>query len=348
MKLKLQRNVILAVLSLAVLIQLTIISYNYYTGYIVIPNIGNFFIRLLFSTIFTFIFGLFIIFLDIQILNNLDKVFPLPNKLIPRIPSELILTVVAGIIVGTIVTLVVGIIAPYEEGLKWNIINNSLITIVINIIIMVSIEALLWFKRSQASLVKTERLERENMLTKFETLKSQLNPHFLFNSLNVLSSLIKKDSEKAQEFVDEFSSVYRYTLDVIDKPVVSLSEEIEFAKSFLYLQKIRFDDSIIIELNIDASKLSYLVPPLAVQTLLENSFKHNRVSADFPLKIKIFIEDYVLVITNNMQAKNSRKDSKGVGQQNLKKRYELLGDKLPQFTLTGDEYIAKIPLLKPE
>ena len=183
---------------------------------------------------------------------------------------------------------------------------------------------------------------------RFETLKSQLNPHFLFNSLNVLSSLIKKDSDKAQNFVDEFSSVYRYTLEVIEKPVVELREELDFAKSYLFLQKIRFDNAVDMQINVNASKLNYLVPPLAVQTLLENTFKHNRASADNPLNIRIYDEDNFLFFVNNLQPKIKVSDSKGVGLSNLKKRYELLGEQLPQFSVTEKEYVGKISLIKPE
>ncbi|MDZ7764488.1 MAG: histidine kinase [Melioribacteraceae bacterium] len=140
-------------------------------------------------------------------------------------------------------------------------------------------------------------LEKENAEIRFETLKGQLNPHFLFNSLNVLSSLIGKDAEKAREFVDEFSMVYRYTLDVIDNQVVELSEEMSFVKAFLYLQKIRFDDAMMYDVNIDAEKLNRLVPPLALQTLLENCFKHNRASEDSPLRIKIYDDkNYIVVV----------------------------------------------------
>jgi LytS/YehU family sensor histidine kinase len=166
--------------------------------------------------------------------------------------------------------------------------------------------------------------------------------------LNVLSTLIKHDAEKAQVFVDEFSSVYRYTLDVIEKPVVELREEIKFAKSFLYLQKIRFNNAVDMEINVDASKLNHLVPPLAIQTLFENAFKHNKASVDNPLKINIYNEDDVLIVINNLQPKIKGDDLKGVGLNNLRKRYELLGEKLPQFSVTEKEYIAKIPLINPE
>jgi LytS/YehU family sensor histidine kinase len=345
---KLNKNIILTILTLAGFIQLIIISYNYLTGYIIIPGIGNFFTRLLIGTSFSFVFALLLVFLDIQIINKLDKIFKLPEKLLPRIPSELILTVITGALIGTTVTVIADAIMPYQDGLIKNIIANSIITSVINIIMISVIEAISWFKRSQKTLLIAEKLEKENSQIRFETLKNQLNPHFLFNSLNVLSSLIKKDSDKAQNFVDEFSSVYRYALEVIEKPVVELSEELDFAKSYLFLQKIRFDNAVNMQINVNASKLNYLVPPLAVQTLLENAFKHNKASAEQPLTIKIYNEDNVLIIINNLQPKINGSDSKGVGLSNLKKRYELLGEQLPQFSVTEKEYVAKIPLIKSE
>jgi len=345
---KLNKNTILAILLLALFVQLIIITYNYGTGFIKVPDFGNYLTRLAIGTSFSFVFALILVFFDLQIINRLDIFFPLPQKLIARIPTELFLSVLAGVIIGSLVTIITGTLMPYEDGINKNVINNSLITSVINFIIITIIEAIVWFKRSQQSLVKAEKLERENSQIRFETLKSQLNPHFLFNSLNVLSSLIKHDADKAQNFVDEFSSVYRYTLDVIEKPVVELREEIDFAKSFLFLQKIRFDNAVDMEINVDASKLNYLVPPLAVQTLLENAFKHNRATTDSPLKIKIHNENDSLVVINNLQPKIKGVDSKGVGLSNLKKRYELLGEKLPQFSVTEKEYIANIPLIKPE
>ncbi len=345
---KLNKNTVLAILFLAFFVQLIIITYNYATGFIQVSGVVNFLTRLAIGTSFSFVFALILVFLDLQIINRLDKIFPLPQKLIARIPAEFILTIFVGVIIGSLITLIAGTLMPYEEGLLKNVINNSLITAVINIIMISVIEAISWFKRSQESLVKTEKLERENSQIRFETLKSQLNPHFLFNSLNVLSSLIKKDSDKAQNFVNEFSSVYRYTLDVIEKPVVVLKEELDFAKSFLFLQKIRFDNAVDMQINVDASKLNYLVPPLAVQTLLENAFKHNKATTDSPLKIEIHNENDSLVVINNLQPKMKGADSKGVGLNNLKKRYELLGEKLPQFSVTEKEYIANIPLIKPE
>lgn len=344
---KLNKKSIYSVFIMAAFVQLVIITYNQLTGYIHISSIFNFVIRLLIGTFFSSIYGLVLLYLDLAITRFLDKSARLPEKLLLRIPVELSLSTLTGILVGSTGTILVGTILPYDDGLLKNVINNSLITSVINLILIVIIEAINWFKRSQASLVKSEKLERENSIIKFETLKDQLNPHFLFNSLNVLSSLVKRDSDKAQKFIDEFSSVYRYTLDVIDRPVVDLGEELEFAKSFLYLQKIRFESAVITEISVDVKKLDYLVPPLAVQTVLENAFKHNKASVESPLCIRIYNENDCLIIVNNLQIKKTSA-SKGIGFSNLIKRYELLSKTLPSFLVTENEYIAKLPLIYPD
>jgi len=281
-------------------------------------------------------------------INYLDKVLPIPQKLLTRIPFELLLATIAGIIVGTSATLFSELLFHYYDSLFKHIVNNSLMSIIINYIVMLMIESFAWYRRGQESKSKSEELEKENTLIRFETLKSQLNPHFLFNSLNVLSSLIKSEPEKAQNFVDEFSSVYRYTLDVIEKPVVEFKEELEYARSFLFLQKIRFGEALIVEINVDASKLHLLVPPLALQTLLENAFKHNRVSSNSPLQIKIYDKENLIVVQNNLQLKLNSVESKGIGLSNLQKRYELLGEVKPRFSINEDKYIAEIPLLSEE
>jgi sensor histidine kinase YesM len=345
---KFNKYLFIAIISFAVLLQLIIISYSQITGYIQIPNVLNFFIRLLIGSTISSIFGLVIVYLNLISINLLDKVFPIPKKLLVRIPLELLLAAIAGIIVGTSATLFSELLFGYDDGLLRHIINNSLMSIIINFIVILIIESFSWFMRGQESKLKSEELEKENTLIRFETLKSQLNPHFLFNSLNVLSSLIKSEPQKAQNFVDEFSSVYRYTLDVIENPVVEFKDELEYARSFLYLQKIRFEEALIVEINVDASKLNLLVPPLALQTLLENAFKHNKVSTSSPLQIKIYDKNDHIIVENNLQLKLNSVESKGIGLSNLLKRYELLGNSKPRFSLTEDKYIAEIPLISEE
>lgn len=348
MKMKLNGTTIFVITLAALFIQLLIITYNHYTGLIYVSGVFNFIIRLAAGTIFSALFGVILVFIDLAFINPLDKKMPLPEKLFVRVPAEVVVSLASGAVVGIILTVSSHIIFTYEDGLQVNLIKNGLIVAVVNLIITAILEAVIWYKRNQQSKVIAEQLEKENTKIRFETLKGQLNPHFLFNSLNVLSSLIGKDAEKAQQFVDEFSMVYRYTLDVIDKQVVELSEEIEFAKAFLYLQKIRFGEAVNYDINIDAEKLSRFVPPLALQTVLENCFKHNRASVNSQLKISIYDEDNFIIIVNNLQKKNGRGDSKGIGLNNLKKRYALLGKFELEFSVTENEYIAKIPLIESE
>ena len=345
---KFNKYLFIAIISFAVLLQLIIISYSQITGYIQIPNVLNFFIRLLIGSTISSIFGLVIVYLNLISINFLDRELPIPKKLLARIPLELLLAAIAGIIIGISATLFSELLFGYDDGLLRHIISNSLMSIIINFIVILIIESFAWFMRGQESKFKSEELEKENTLIRFETLKSQLNPHFLFNSLNVLSSLIKSEPQKAQNFVDEFSSVYRYTLDVIENPVVEFKEELEYARSFLYLQKIRFGEALIVEIKVDTSKLNLLVPPLALQTILENAFKHNKVSISSPLKIKIYDKDNHIVVENNLQLKLNSVESKGIGLSNLLKRYELLGDSKPRFSITENKYIAEIPLIKEE
>lgn len=345
MKMKINKITIVTLILISLFVQIIIISYNFFTGYINISDFRNFLIRLSIGTSFSFIFSLLLIYLDLKFITILDKKLPLPDKLLARIPVELIFIILVGVFVGTLITTIAGYIMPYPEGLFKVIVNISLITAVLNLIIVAVIEAIVWFRRNQHSKILVERLEKENSIIRFETLKNQLNPHFLFNSLNFLSSLINKDPERAQKIIDKFSSVYRYTLDVIDRPVIELKEEIEFAKSYLYLQKIKFENTTEIEINIDASKLNFYVPPLAIQVLLDNAFKHNKASAESPLKIIIFNEGDVLVVTNNLQLKISNKLSKGVGLNNLNKRYQLLGNANPNYIVTETDFTAKIPLI---
>ena len=195
-------------------------------------------------------------------------------------------------------------------------------------------------------LLQTARQERENIATRFEVLKNQINPHFLFNSMNVLSSLIGSDPQKAVEFTGRFSRVYRTLLELGDQMLITLREELEFVDSYLYLQKIRFDESLKVEIHIPQSRMGDNLPPLTLQLLLENAMKHNIISAQHPLLIRLTVEDDTLVVRNNYQPRNTPVESTRTGQRNITTRFELLGLPRPFFGLEGPEYTARIPLIK--
>ena len=196
------------------------------------------------------------------------------------------------------------------------------------------------------SAINAEKHKAENLSFQYESLKNQVNPHFLFNSLNVLTSLIPKDPDLSIAFVKKLSDVYRYVLDNQNKEVVQLNEELQFLRSFIFLQKIRFQDQL--QVTIDLPEHSdILVPPLSLQMLIENAIKHNEISKENPLEITLHLEnEEYLVIRNNLQMKNKPVESSGIGLENIKARYEFLTDKLVYILSEKGLFEVKLPVLK--
>ncbi len=194
----------------------------------------------------------------------------------------------------------------------------------------------------QATVLREEKLKTEVIKLEYEALKNQVNPHFLFNSLNALTSLVA-DNQDAVKFIKMLSDVYRYVLEQKDKEVVPLYREIYFVRAYAYLHKIRFGDNFKIEVEIGEG--SQNVVPLSVQMLVENAIKHNIVSEDDPLKIKIYQKNGYVIVENNLQLKSMVKDSKKIGLENIKSRYAYLTDKEFVVEKTETDFIVKVPLL---
>lgn len=180
---------------------------------------------------------------------------------------------------------------------------------------------------------------------KFESLKSQIDPHFLFNSLNVLSSLIEENPDNAQRFTTSLSKIYRYVLEQKDKELVSVEEELTFAKTYMNLLKMRFENSLFYELPAKISNPEAKVVPLSLQLLLENTVKHNVVSEQRPLHIRIFIEGDYLVIQNDYQKKEVLQDRQGVGLQNIINRYGIITNRKVLIAQNEETFTVKIPIL---
>jgi two-component system LytT family sensor kinase len=193
------------------------------------------------------------------------------------------------------------------------------------------------------SIESEERLKRENVIAQYETLKNQVNPHFLFNSLNTISTLVSKNLEVAHKFIKQLSEVYRYVLEFKDKEVVDITTELKFIDSYLYLQKIRFGDNLEIENTIKAG--DFYVAPLTVQILVENAIKHNVISDDKPLKIELYNEESYIVIENNLQKKKIIESKEKIGLNNIKSRYEVLSDKPVIIEESDNKFIVKVPLI---
>jgi two-component system, LytTR family, sensor kinase len=239
-----------------------------------------------------------------------------------------------------------GSLPDFESKFEVIVYDNVVIALIVNVIVMTFVETFTLFDQWRKASIESERLLREKAESQYVALKNQVNPHFLFNSLNSLSSLIRLSPEKAVDFVDRFSKIYRYVLEMSDKMVVELRDELDFLQSYYFLQKIRFGDNLSIETAVDAFRLNDFIPPLSIQTLIENALKHNEISSEKPLKITLFLEGDFLVIENNLQLKSHMEKTTGIGLKNLSDRIGHLTDIRPSFQAVDNKYIAKIPLLK--
>lgn len=190
-------------------------------------------------------------------------------------------------------------------------------------------------------------LQKENLQSQFEVLRQQVNPHFLFNSLNVLTSLIKLEPDLAEQFSEHLSKVYRYVLENKDNELVDLNTELRFLDAYIFLLNIRFVGKIQVNIDIPFEKRPLLIIPLAMQLLIENAIKHNIMTKKEPLIIDIFIDSQnYLNIINNLQERPSHMSSTGVGLKNIQNRYKLLINKEPVIEKTEKQFIAKVPLVE--
>jgi two-component system, LytTR family, sensor kinase len=300
--------------------------------------------------LFTFMVTVLISIANLSVFKYFNDRYLNHKKYVKLFILELIICSINSAIIMAFVVLffyfVFGEVPDGSENLKSVLYENVVVAVVINAIICGFAEIYVLFRQWKQTTLVSERLRREKAESQYAALKNQVNPHFLFNSLNTLSSLIRVSPDKAIEFVDKFSKIYRYVLESTDKMVIELRDEVTFIQSYIYLQKIRFGENLNVELNIDVKYFNYYIPPLSIQMLIENALKHNEVSTDYPLKINIEIESEYLIISNNLQLKKGLEESTGIGLKNLEARYDLITELKPVFIATSDKYIAKIPLLK--
>ncbi|MBE0647187.1 MAG: histidine kinase [Bacteroidales bacterium] len=336
-------------IGLAVGVQIIVIVYNHISGYYLLDGYLHFFLRLLRGSLLSLLAGFLIAYPDLFVIQYLNKKAPWGENLLKRLPLQLVLTVGIAAVIATLVTMLANRIKVYEDhDIASIVITNILIYAVVNIVVMAIFEG--WILYHERTRVKqmADSLQTELSQIKFEVLKSQINPHFMFNSLNVLSGLINKDVKKAQLFIDEFSMIYRYVLETIEQPVATLGKELEFMRSYLFLQQIRYGANLTYAVDIPAGLLEMFLPPLSLQVVLENAMKHNIVNEAKPLHIEISVDGNTLVIKNNIQPKISKGVSTGLGLKNLVKRYALISHLQPEFTVETNHYLAKLPLINPE
>jgi two-component system, LytTR family, sensor kinase len=200
--------------------------------------------------------------------------------------------------------------------------------------------------RWKALTLMEEGLKQAVLKAEFDSLKNQVNPHFLFNSLNILSALIPEDTRNAVHFVERLSKVFRYSLQHSDQNTVDIATELRVAESYLFIHEMRFGDNFHYDIRLSEGEQSKQIITQGLLTLLENVVKHNEISGEKPLLIEIFAETDYLVVRNNYQPKNHLQvQSSGIGLKNLQNRYAQLNDKPVQVEKNEETYTVKLPLL---
>ena len=254
--------------------------------------------------------------------------------------TVLILSIVLGIIFGNLIHHYIE--HQLETGTV--IIRTTLFLIITSSIIMALLELRRVNDHREELILIQEKLEKENIETLYNSLKQQVNPHFLFNSLSVLSSLVLYDPKKAEEFIENFADIYRYVLDINKHQLVSIKEELDFLDSYLFLQKIRFGDYITVNKQLSPQILASQIPPLSLQIVFENILKHNVISKTKPMSISLINSKDSLIITNPIHAKKN-KEGTGLGLINLNEKYDLLGYDKPIINEDGRNFSITLPLI---
>ena len=203
-----------------------------------------------------------------------------------------------------------------------------------------------FFNAWKKSIIEVERYKTESANAQLQNLKNQLNPHFLFNNLSVLTSLIYSNQDKAVAFINELSKVYRYALDSKSAELVTLRKELDFLYHYIYLLKIRFDNSISFDFNIDEKMMSGYLPPMCLQMLVENTIQHNEASQAKPLQVSIYTTDNLLHIVNTIQKRSDETASSGMGLKNIQSRYSYFTDKKIDYSNDGSKFMVSLPLIQ--
>ncbi|MEH6704986.1 2TM domain-containing protein [Galbibacter orientalis] len=235
--------------------------------------------------------------------------------------------------------------ASFNQAIANQHVGDFLGPMLIALVVSLIFTAFFFYKNKQESKVKEQKVIAGRATAQFDALKNQLDPHFLFNSLNVLTSLIEENPRGAQKFTTSLSKVYRYVLEQKSKELVTVEEEINFANTYISLLRTRFEDSIVFNISETLINKEAKVVPLSLQLLLENAVKHNQVNPKNPLEITITEEHNYLIISNNLQPKSVLKSSVGVGLSNIKQRYHLLTTRDVVIEKNATHFKVKIPML---
>lgn len=235
-------------------------------------------------------------------------------------------------------------IFPQHQGPPSQIVEFITSLILCSLVISIY-EAISFYIQLNRAITEKTKIERHYVQSQLEGLRNQVNPHFLFNSLNTLVYLIPEDTDKAVRFVQKLSKVYRYVLESRDAQIIPLCEEMDFLQSYIFLLKERFGDNLSVEIADFQHDANTAIVPLTMQMLFENAIKHNVISTGKPLKIEVFAQNGHLVVRNNLQRKNQVMDSTGVGLDNIRARYQIFTDQSVDVSTDDQFFTVRLPRL---
>jgi sensor histidine kinase YesM len=238
--------------------------------------------------------------------------------------------------------LVVG--ALPENPFSWGL-RSSYVAILISFFVSLIFVAVGFFQNWKKSLLEAEQFKAEMLMYKYEALQNQINPHFLFNSFNVLSDLVYEDQNKAVDFIRQLSQLFRYVLDSRDKELVPIKEELDFIKAYSYLLQTRFEEKLSIQVDLEVRENEMIVP-MTLQLLIENCVKHNEISVSQPLHVQILRKGDYLRVENTLQPLAEGIDSKKTGLSNIRQQFRYFTDKKILITQTNNVFAVEVPILK--
>ena len=311
------------------------------------PTLEKFFLDFCISALYIYTIG----FSQMLLNNFLSQRWDWISQTYERVTFGIIFTIlvsVASVLLCNYINFILIQKMPVEvfwtEKMWWIHIFNILISLGVSAFLHARSFMIEW-KKSTMTQVVEQKIIATSANVRFESLKNQLDPHFLFNSLNVLCSLIDENPHKAQEFTASMSKIYRYILDKKDKELVSVEEELDFAETYCEMLTARFEDSVSFHFEIEPEVKKTFIVPLSLQLLLENCIKHNFATEQKPLKIRVYSEKQYLIVENNLQPRKSIHQSSGIGLNNISARYNLITNKKVFIEKTENHFSVKIPIL---
>ena len=281
----------------------------------------------------------------------IDGKFSVKASLLKKLTWQLLFLIVFGLIAFNISYYILRLYEIYIQGNTGNgfSLEQNITVSILGVFLVLAIGGfqmgIFYLLAWQKSQLETERLHKEQAETLFQNLKHQISPHFLFNNLNTLNSLIHESPDVASKFLSVFSEVYRYSLQHQDEELVTLENELNMIESYLFLMKKRFEDSFKATIDVSKEARTKYIPPMSLQLLVENTFKHNIAEVANPLNINIFVKGDVLVVENNLQLRKKKNPSTRIGLVNLSERYRLLNQPLPSVEKEKTIFRVSLPLL---